>query len=84
MVLIHDMHLNFAERAPQRHLVGGGQVLIAEQQQLMFDEGRAQVRIQVIVDRLGEIHAQDLDTKGRAQRAGLELRVSHRYPLGFE
>ena len=39
MVLVHDMDLHRAETAREDHLVGRCQVLVAEQQHLVLEEG---------------------------------------------
>ena len=51
VVLVHDMNLHFAEAAREGHLIGGRQVMVAEQQKLVGEEGLVDRRKRRVVDR---------------------------------
>ena len=90
LVLVHHVDLNLAERAREGDLRGGGQVDIAEQDQLVVEKRLVHLAEHFRLDRLrerdpgnlaAERGVQRLDLERPVARGRLALCLSHRFLL---
>ena len=78
LVLVHHVDLDFAERTREGDLRGRRQIDVAEQDQLVVEEGLVDLVEHLGLDRLRERDARNLDAERRMQRLDLERPVAGR------
>jgi hypothetical protein len=75
------VHLQLAEAPGERHVLGGGQVPVTEEDHLVGEQRRPQLGDRVVVEVGGQVDAGQLGADGGTDRGGLEsLPVQLREP----
>ena len=84
LILVHHVDLDLAERAREGDLRRGRQIDVAEQNQLVVEEGLVDLAEHFRLDRLRERDAGDLAAERGMQRLDLERPVARgRFALGL-
>ncbi len=79
-----DGGLERSEALAEAHLLVVGQRLVVEDEQGMLVEGLPDVRPRAVVERLGEIHAEQLDTEPGMEPVHLERAGRGRHRILLE